>query len=248
MSSASAISVLEPTTTDRALYIVYSGRARLLEERPDTEPATLAVLTRGETFGEHTLQRVSRAYSVRAASDLVVLRLDEPQVRRLACRVSRLPRRARRPRPVRRGARLPVSARHLQEPEAAGPAPARDRAAARHAVPQRGALHRGRRGRYGVRRSRGEAATDEERRRARTSGRDRESGRAGRRDGTALRPVASGHRGGGDTGRRPAAAEEDPRRDRARPTIGVPRCSKSPTACCSCRLSPPGVAAARPRG
>src|SRR4249919_3270453 len=76
--------VLEPATTDRALYIVYSGRARLIEERPDTEPATLAVLTRGETFGEHTLQRVSRAYSVRAASDLVVLRLDEAQVRRLA--------------------------------------------------------------------------------------------------------------------------------------------------------------------
>src|SRR5262245_1998180 len=76
--------VLQATSPDRALYVVYSGRARLVEERPDAEPVTLAVLARGETFGEHTLQGASRPYSVRAASDLVVLRLDERDVVRLS--------------------------------------------------------------------------------------------------------------------------------------------------------------------
>jgi len=76
--------VLQTTKPDRALYVVYSGRARLVEERPGAEPVTLAVLTRGETFGEHTLQAASRPYSVRAASDLVALRLDERHVTRLA--------------------------------------------------------------------------------------------------------------------------------------------------------------------
>ena len=76
--------VLQATNPDRALYVVYAGRARLVEERPDAEPVTLAVLARGETFGEHTLQSGSRPYSVRAASDLVVLRLDERHVVRLA--------------------------------------------------------------------------------------------------------------------------------------------------------------------
>ncbi len=76
--------VLQAANPDRALYVVYSGRARLVEETPDAEPVTLAVLARGETFGEHTLQRASRPYSVRAASDLVVLRLDERHVAKLA--------------------------------------------------------------------------------------------------------------------------------------------------------------------
>src|SRR5262249_2151003 len=67
--------VLQATSPDRGLYVVYSGRARLVEERSDAEPVTLAVLAKGETFGEHTLQSTSHPYSVRAASDLVVLRL-----------------------------------------------------------------------------------------------------------------------------------------------------------------------------
>ena len=76
--------ILQTTNPDRALYVVYAGRARLVEERHDADPVTLAVLARGETFGEHTLQSTSRPYSVRAASDLVVLRLDKGHVGRLA--------------------------------------------------------------------------------------------------------------------------------------------------------------------
>ena len=76
--------VLPAANPDPALYVVYTGRARLVEERPDAEPVTLAVLAKGETFGEHTLQSTSRPYSVRAASDLVVLRLDARHVAALA--------------------------------------------------------------------------------------------------------------------------------------------------------------------
>ena len=52
--------ILQTTNPDRALYVVYAGRARLVEERHDADPVTLAVLARGETFGEHTLQSTSR--------------------------------------------------------------------------------------------------------------------------------------------------------------------------------------------
>ena len=69
--------VLQATNPERAWHVVYSGRARLVEESPGTEPRTLAVLSKGETFGEHTLLGTASPYSVRAASDLVVLRLEE---------------------------------------------------------------------------------------------------------------------------------------------------------------------------
>ena len=52
--------VFQPTNPDRALFVVYAGRARLIEEKPDAEPVTLAVLAKGDTFGEHTLQSGSR--------------------------------------------------------------------------------------------------------------------------------------------------------------------------------------------
>ena len=76
--------VVDASNPDRALGLVYAGRARLVEEHPGAEPVTLAVLGKGETFGEHTLVGASGAYAVRAASDLIVLRLDEPHFRSLA--------------------------------------------------------------------------------------------------------------------------------------------------------------------
>ena len=76
--------VLDPAKPDRALFAVYAGRARLIEEKPGAEPVTLAVLLKGDTFGEHTLLGAGGAYTVRAASDLVVLRLDAQFVSELA--------------------------------------------------------------------------------------------------------------------------------------------------------------------
>ena len=76
--------VVDAANPDRALGLVYSGRARLVEEHPGAEPVTLAVLGKGETFGEHTLIGASGAYAVRAASDLIVLRLGERDFRSLA--------------------------------------------------------------------------------------------------------------------------------------------------------------------
>jgi HlyB family type I secretion system ABC transporter len=76
--------VLDPAKPDRALFAVYAGRARLVEEKPGAEPVTLAVLVKGDTFGEHALLGAGGAYAVRAASDLVVLRLDAQSVTELA--------------------------------------------------------------------------------------------------------------------------------------------------------------------
>ena len=76
--------VVDPANPDRALGLVYAGRARLVEENPGAEPVTLAVLGKGDTFGEHTLTGAPGAYAVRAASDLIVLRLDERHFRDLA--------------------------------------------------------------------------------------------------------------------------------------------------------------------
>jgi HlyB family type I secretion system ABC transporter len=76
--------VLDPAKPDGALFAVYAGRARLIEEKPGAEPVTLAVLLKGDTFGEHTLLGAKEAYTVRAASDLVVLRLDAQSVTELA--------------------------------------------------------------------------------------------------------------------------------------------------------------------
>ena len=76
--------VVDAGNPDRALGLVYAGRARLIEEHQGAEPVTLAVLGKGETFGEHALVGAAGAYAVRAASDLIVLRLDEHHFRGLA--------------------------------------------------------------------------------------------------------------------------------------------------------------------
>ncbi|MBC7933118.1 MAG: cyclic nucleotide-binding domain-containing protein [Rubrivivax sp.] len=59
-----------------AFYVVYSGRARVLAASDGTE-TTVGLLTRGNYFGEQGLLTDSRRhFTVRAASDLTLLRLS----------------------------------------------------------------------------------------------------------------------------------------------------------------------------
>src|SRR5215213_3885387 len=60
-----------------ALYVVVDGRARVLKRGDRGEELSLNVLRRGDLFGEMALlERVSRTATVRASSDVEVLRLD----------------------------------------------------------------------------------------------------------------------------------------------------------------------------
>jgi ATP-binding cassette, subfamily B, bacterial HlyB/CyaB len=59
-----------------SFYVVYSGRARVIAERATAEEVTVGTLTRGNSFGEQGLLSGStRSFTVRAASDLALLRL-----------------------------------------------------------------------------------------------------------------------------------------------------------------------------
>jgi ATP-binding cassette subfamily B protein len=67
-----------------AFYIVYSGRARVVAQTDGAEETTVGTLTRGNTFGEQGLMTDSRRhFTVRAASDLALLRLDKEDFERL---------------------------------------------------------------------------------------------------------------------------------------------------------------------
>lgn len=70
-----------------AFYVVYSGRARVVaaaQNNGDGDETTVGVLTRGNTFGEQGLMTDSRRhFTVRAASDLALLRLNKIDFDRL---------------------------------------------------------------------------------------------------------------------------------------------------------------------
>lgn len=67
-----------------AFFIVYSGRARVIAENNGGEEVTVGTLTRGNSFGEQGLLTDSRRhYTVRAASDLALLRLHKTEFERL---------------------------------------------------------------------------------------------------------------------------------------------------------------------
>lgn len=67
-----------------ALFIVYSGRARVVSENAQGEEVTIGTLTRGQSFGEQGLLTDSRRhYTVRAAGDLVLLRLGKADFEQL---------------------------------------------------------------------------------------------------------------------------------------------------------------------
>src|SRR5215831_4777145 len=60
-----------------SFYVVYSGRARVIGSNAKGDEVTVGSLTRGNSFGEQgLLSRSPRNFTVRAASDLVVLRLS----------------------------------------------------------------------------------------------------------------------------------------------------------------------------
>lgn len=66
-----------------AFYLIYSGRARVIAEKEGQE-ITVGLLTRGQGFGEKALLTDSRRdYTVRAASDLVAIRLAKQDFRQL---------------------------------------------------------------------------------------------------------------------------------------------------------------------
>ncbi len=59
-----------------SFYVVVSGRARVVGRLDSGTETTVAALSKGQSFGEHSLLNDSvRAYTVRAAEDLLVLRL-----------------------------------------------------------------------------------------------------------------------------------------------------------------------------
>ena len=61
-----------------AFYIVYSGRARVIAVNGTGEEVTVGTLSRGNSFGEQgLLTRAPRRFTVRAASDLALLRLNK---------------------------------------------------------------------------------------------------------------------------------------------------------------------------
>lgn len=67
-----------------AFFIVYSGRARVVAVNDNAEEVTVGTLTRGNSFGEQGLLADSRRqFTVRAASDLVLMRLGKEDFDRL---------------------------------------------------------------------------------------------------------------------------------------------------------------------
>src|SRR2546423_3964520 len=61
-----------------AFYVVYSGRARVIAVNGTGEEVTVGTLSRGSSFGEQgLLTRSPRRFTVRAASDLALLRLSK---------------------------------------------------------------------------------------------------------------------------------------------------------------------------
>jgi ATP-binding cassette, subfamily B, bacterial HlyB/CyaB len=67
-----------------AFYLVYSGRARVVAETERGEELTVGTLSRGNHFGEQgLLNNARRQYTVRAASDLDLLRLSRADFERL---------------------------------------------------------------------------------------------------------------------------------------------------------------------
>src|ERR1700693_2113570 len=61
-----------------AFYVVYSGRGRVVAVNTKGEEVTVGTLSRGNSFGEQgLLTRSPRNFTIRAASDLALLRLNK---------------------------------------------------------------------------------------------------------------------------------------------------------------------------
>ncbi|MEQ1728544.1 MAG: peptidase domain-containing ABC transporter [Vicinamibacterales bacterium] len=73
----------EGTPTD-ALYVLVSGRARVVKRSESGEDVPLNVLRAGDSFGEvELLESAPRPHSVRASTDVLALRLDATEFRSL---------------------------------------------------------------------------------------------------------------------------------------------------------------------
>jgi ATP-binding cassette, subfamily B, bacterial HlyB/CyaB len=67
-----------------SFYVVYSGRARVIANDATGEEVTVGTLNRGNTFGEQGLLTTTRRnFTVRAAGDLALLRLNRTDFERL---------------------------------------------------------------------------------------------------------------------------------------------------------------------
>lgn len=68
--------ILKSGQVGDAFYIIYSGKARVVDDQTDCKPITLASLTRGDHFGERSLfYREPVISTVRATGNLVILKL-----------------------------------------------------------------------------------------------------------------------------------------------------------------------------
>ena len=77
LSFALGETVVERGGPGDGLYVIYSGKARVVDDSQSGEPVTLAVLNRGDIFGEQALLHgTPRAHTVRAAGELIALKLS----------------------------------------------------------------------------------------------------------------------------------------------------------------------------
>ncbi len=69
---------------DDSLYIIFSGRVRMATVGQDGDEMSIATLTKGDHFGEQSLlTRSASAYTIRAAEDATVFRLQREAFERL---------------------------------------------------------------------------------------------------------------------------------------------------------------------
>lgn len=68
--------VIRTGERSEAFYIIASGKARMVDDTTGSKPITLAILTKGDSFGEQPLLTLSpAAATVRAAGNLTLLKL-----------------------------------------------------------------------------------------------------------------------------------------------------------------------------
>lgn len=77
--------ILKSGEAGDGLYVIYSGKARVVDDSREGKPVTLAVLLKGDNFGERSLLYGEPAIStVRAAGNLVLLKLSRDDFDALA--------------------------------------------------------------------------------------------------------------------------------------------------------------------
>lgn len=76
--------VIRTGESGEAFYIIADGKARIVDDTTNSKPITLAILTKGDSFGfEPLLSRSRTETTVRAADNLTLLRLADSDFNRL---------------------------------------------------------------------------------------------------------------------------------------------------------------------